>query len=272
MFLGRVKQRYTYSLILLRQLVITDFKLRYQGSALGYIWSLLRPLFLFIILFIVFDKFLKVGSAVPYYPVYLLLGIVFWNYFTEVTNQGISSIVSKGDLIRKINFPKYVIVLAVSFSAFINLMINFVVIGLFMVVSGIDIHLRSLLLAPLLLELFVLSLGLAFLLSAVFVRLRDLNYIWEIFLQAAFYATPILYPLSLVIDKSRLVAGLLLINPIAQIIQDSRYVLVTTQATTFESIYGNGWYRIISIALVLLLFMFSVWYFRKQSPKFAEEV
>src|SRR5665648_658861 len=98
-FLTRVKQRYAYSIILLKQLVITDFKLRYQGSALGYIWALLRPLFLFIVLFIVFDKFLRLGSTIPHYPVYLLLGIVLWSYFTEVTNLGMSSIVSKGDLL-----------------------------------------------------------------------------------------------------------------------------------------------------------------------------
>src|SRR5665648_313668 len=143
-FLTRVKQRYAYSIILLKQLVITDFKLRYQGSALGYIWALLRPLFLFIVLFIVFDKFLRLGSTIPHYPVYLLLGIVLWSYFTEVTNLGMSSIVSKGDLLRKINFPKYVIVLAGSFSAFINLMINFVVISFFMMFNGIELHWHAL--------------------------------------------------------------------------------------------------------------------------------
>lgn len=271
-FSTRLKRRYAYSMILLKQLVVTDFKLRYQGSALGYVWSLLRPLFLFLILFIVFDNFLKLGSTIPHYPVYLLLGVVFWSYFTEVTNLGMSSIVSKGDLMRKINFPKYVIVLAGSFSAFINLLINFIVIGFFMAFNGIELHWQSLLVIPLLIQLFLLSLGSAFLLSALYVKLRDLNYIWEIFLQAAFYATPILYPLALVIEKSEFAAKILLLNPIAQIIQDARDVLVTSQTDTFEDIFSSGWYRLIPIGITLLLIVVAAWYFRKQSPKFAEEV
>src|SRR5665213_1421430 len=104
----KIKQRYRYSIILLRQLVKTDFKLRYQGSVLGYVWSLLRPLLLFVILYLVFAKIFKQGGTVPHYPVYLLLGIVLWNYFVEVTSGSVSAIVSRGDLLRKINFPKYV--------------------------------------------------------------------------------------------------------------------------------------------------------------------
>ena len=92
--------------ILLRELVVTDFKLRYQGSVLGYLWSILKPIFLFIILFVVFDKFLGLGRNIEHYPVYLLVGIVLWNFFSEATVQGLQSIVSRGDLIRKINFPK----------------------------------------------------------------------------------------------------------------------------------------------------------------------
>lgn len=268
----RFATKYRYSLILLRQLVVTDFKLRYQGSALGYVWSLLRPLFLFIILYVVFDKFLRLGSSIPHYPVYLLLGIVFWSYFTEVTNLGISAIVSKGDLIRKLNFPKYVIVLAGSFSAFINLLINFVVIAIFMALNGVELHISAILLIPLVLELFLLSLGTAFFLSAIFVKLRDLNYIWEIFLQAAFYATPILYPLSLVVDKSELAAKLLLLNPVAQIIQDTRDVLITSKTVTFEDLFNSGWYRLIPILITILITIVAAWYFRRQSPKFAEEV
>jgi ABC-2 type transport system permease protein len=271
-YITRLRQRYAYSIILLRQLVITDFKLRYQGSALGYVWSLLRPLFLFVILFIVFDNFLKLGSSIPHYPVYLLLGVVLWSYYTEVTSLGMASIVAKGDLMRKLNFPKYVIVLAGSFSAFINLLINFTVIAFFMAFNGIGLHWQSLLIIPLLGELFLLALGLAFLLSALYVKLRDLNYIWEIFLQAAFYATPILYPLALVVERSEVAAKILLLNPVAQIIQDARDVLITSQTDTFEDLFSSGWYRIIPIALTIVLVICAALYFRKQSPKFAEEV
>lgn len=271
-YLTRLQQRYAYSIILLKQLVVTDFKLRYQGSALGYVWSLLRPLFLFIILFIVFDNFLKLGSTIPHYPVYLLLGVVLWSYFTEVTSLGMASIVSKGDLMRKINFPKYVIVLAGSFSAFINLLINFTIVALFMAFNGIELHWQSLLFIPLLAQLFLLALGSAFLLSALYVKLRDLGYIWEIFLQAAFYATPILYPIALVVEQSEIAAKILLLNPVAQIIQDARDVLVTSQTGTFEDLFSSGWYRLIPVGFTLILVVCAALYFRKQSPKFAEEV
>lgn len=268
----KLREKYKYSLILLRQLVITDFKLRYQGSALGYLWSLLRPLFLFIILYLVFDKFLKIGDAIPHYPVYLLLGIVLWNYFLEVTNVGMTSIVGRGDLLRKLNFPKYVIVLAGSISAFINLLINFFVIAIFMWINNVEVRWSIVGMPLVILELFVFSLGCAFLLSALFVKIRDLNYIWEVFMQALFYATPILYPLSLVIAVSPIFAKLLLLNPIAQMIQDARYLLVTDQTLTFEQLFSTGWYRLVPVAFVIIFAILSAWYFRRQSPNFAEDL
>ena len=155
-------EKYRYSAILLRELVRTEFKLRYQGSVLGYLWSLLRPLFLFVILYAVFVHFLKVGQDIPHWPVAMLLGIVLWNFFSEVTNVGITSIVNRGDVIRKINFPKYVIVLASSVSALINLLINLVVIAIFMAVDGVELS-WTILYAPLLvLQIFLFSIGIAF--------------------------------------------------------------------------------------------------------------
>ncbi len=225
--------------ILLRELVITDFKLRYQGSVLGYLWSLLKPLFLFAVLYVVFVYFLRFGSDVEHFPIYLLLGIIMWTFFTEATSQGMQAIVGRGDLIRKINFPKYIIVVSGTISALINLLLNLVVVFIFMIVNGVDIK-WSILLFPLnVAELYVFSLAIAFFLSAAFVKFRDVSHIWEVFLQAAFYATPILYPLTLVINKSAIAAKLLLLNPVAQIIQDGRYNLVTHQTTTTTTLIGN---------------------------------
>ncbi len=265
----KLLKRYRYSFVLLRQLVITDFKLRYQGSTLGYIWSLLRPLALFIILYIVFAKFLRIGDSIEHFPIYLLVGIVLWNYFVEVTVGSVSAIVSQGDLIRKINFPKYVIVLAGSFSALINLALNFLVIAVFMWINDVEIRSTIIFLPILILELFVFSLGLAFFLSAAFVRFRDVNYIWEVIIQGAFYATPILYPLSLVPEKA---AKILMLNPIAQIIQDVRYVLVTPQTQTIAQVYGSRWVRLVPLTMAVVLVIISFWYFRSRSKYFAEEV
>ena len=266
---NRLMQRYRYSLILLRELVITDFKLRYQSSFLGYLWSLLKPLALFLILDFVFSR-LGGGSSVPHFKVYLFLGILLWNYFAEVTNNGVSSIVGKGDLLRKINFPKYVIVLAGSFSALINLAINMIVLFFFMLFLGADPQISALWTVPLLIvELFVLALGMAFWLSALFVKFRDINYIWEVFMQGAFYATPILYALSIMSPKVR---SILILNPMAQIIQDMRSQLVTTQTLTISDVYHSGWMRLLIILVVALIAGSAAYYFRKRSRYFAEEI
>nr|MBP6917104.1 ABC transporter permease [Candidatus Saccharibacteria bacterium] len=131
---------------ILREMVSADFKVRYQGSVLGYLWSVLRPLFLFVILYIVFTYIFKIGKGVPHYPVYLLLGIVLWNFFTEATIIGMGSVVGKGDLIRKISIPRYLTVLSSSTSALINLGINMCVVFLFTVINGVSFSWRTALL------------------------------------------------------------------------------------------------------------------------------
>jgi ABC-2 type transport system permease protein len=266
-------QKYRYSVILLRELVITEFKLRYQGSVLGYLWSLLRPLFLFIILYFVFVYFLRIGNDIPHWPVALLMGIVLWNFFTEVTNNGLTSIVNQGDVIRKVNFPKYVILLASSISAFINLLLNLVVIAAFMAINHVALSWGALL-SPLYIgEVFVFALGLSFILSTVFVKLRDMNYIWEIVLQALFYASAIIYPLAMVVDKSHLIATLLLLNPVAQAVQDTRYSLISHEnPTLYYLAHGNVLISLIPIVVVAAVTAGGAWLFKRRSPYFAEEV
>jgi ABC-2 type transport system permease protein len=257
---------------LLRELIITDFKLRYQGSALGYLWSLLKPLLLFTILYFVFGHLLKIGGDVPHYPIYLLLGVVLWGFFVEATNNGLVSIVSRGDLIRKINFPKYIIVLSGTISALINLGFNLLVVFAFMALAGIPLSVNMLIFPLVVIELYVMALSLAFLLSAAYVRYRDISYIWEVLMQAAFYATPILYPISLVVSRSPQAAKLLLLNPVAQVIQDARYALVTNKTDTALTLTGSIWYAAIPILVVIATGLIAIRFFRKRSPYFAEEI
>jgi ABC-2 type transport system permease protein len=239
---------------------------------LGYVWTLLRPLALFAVLYVVFVHFLRIGADIPYYAVYLLLGIVFWNYFVEVTNNGLSSIVGKGDLLRKLAFPRYVVVVSGSLSALINLVINLIVIAFFMVLTGVPFTLGILWLVPLIIELFIFALGVAFILSALFVRFRDINYIWELVLQAGFYATPILYPISLVIAKSHLAAQLMILNPVAQVIQDARFFVITDQSATVYTLYSTLAMYLVPLAITAGLAVVGVIYFKKKSPGFAEEI
>lgn len=257
--------------VLLRELVVTDFKLRYQGSVLGYAWSLLKPLFLFAIMYVVFGLLVKLGS-VEHYAVYLLLGIVLWTFFSEATNQGLSSIINRGDIIRKISFPKYIIVLSTTISALINLTLNLVIVAVLMVLNGVSLGPVAGLLPLYILEIYILALGLAFFLSALNVKYRDTAHIWEIIMQAAFYATPVIYPLSLVILKSELAAKLILLNPVAQAIQDARYVLVTHESVTISLLYGSPLFMLIPLVIVLIIFFGGIAYFNKNSKHFAETI
>lgn len=269
----KLQQRYRYSVILLKQLVKTDFKIRYQNSALGYLWTLLRPLFIFVILYFVFVKILKTGGDIPHFGVYLLLGIVLWNYFVEVTTGSVGAIVGKGDIMRKVNFPRYVIVLAGSFSALINLLFNLLVVGLFMAISNAQVEPAAIMLFPLLIvELFVFSLSLGFLLSALYVKLRDIGFIWEVIIQGAFFAIPIMYAFSFVISKNLLVAKILISNPVAQILQDARHLLISPKTDNIYSVFHNTWAWGIPLVIVLVIAVVSVVYFKRQSPYFAEDV
>lgn len=255
---------------LLAELVRTDFKLRYQGSVLGYAWSLLRPLFIFLILYIVFVKFLKFGGDIEHYPIYLLLGIVLWNFFSEMTSQSLGSIVGRGDLIRKIKIPRWIIVLSSSISALINVGLNLVVVLVFMLINGVEFSSTIALFPITLFQLYLFALGIALFLSAAFVKYRDVSYIWEVVLQAGFYATPILYPLSLIPNIT--VQKLILLNPVAQTIQDARYEIVTHQTVTTWNIFEKGWLALIPIIITLLMLAIGIAYFRKESKFFAENI
>lgn len=260
--------------VLLAELVRTDFKLRYQGSVLGYTWTLLKPLFLFGILYVVFGQILRLGSGIPNYPVYLLVGVILWSFFAEATKQGSSAIVSRGSLLRKISFPKYIIVVSATISALINLLFNMIVVAVFIVLSGAEVQLSAAVLVPLLIiELYALALAISFFLSALNVKFRDVQHIWDIFIQAGFYATPIIYPLSLVLDRSEFIAKMMLVlNPIAQIVQDMRNQLVTTRTDTLMDIGQNAFLYLVPIGIIVIISLLAARFFKKQSKYFAEEL
>lgn len=258
--------------ILLKELTKTDFKLRYQGSVLGYLWALLRPMMLFAILYIVFAKLLKIGNDIPHYPVYLLCGTTMWSFFTECTSQGIQAVVSRGDLLRKISFPKYIVVVSATLTAVINMLINLVVIIIFALINGVTPSWSWFLAIPAIFELYILSLGVAFLLGAINVKYRDITSIWEVLIQALFYAVPIIYPISMVANTSELAAKVILLNPISQAIQDIRYALITHETITTWNYIDNPIIALIPIAIIFAVLAFGAYTFRKKSKFFAEEV
>lgn len=260
--------------ILLRELVITDFKLRYQGSVLGYVWSLLKPLLLFAIMFVVFVHFLRFGAGVPHFAVSLLLGIILWSFFTESTTQGMQAIVGRGDLIRKINFPKYIIVISGTISALINLALNLIVVFIFMLFDGVHFTWSLLLFPVTLLVIYSFSLGVAFFLAAAYVKYRDISHLWEVFLQGLFYATPIIYPLQMVVSiGGQFAAQLLMLSPIAVLFQLARAQVVGHEHTiTADQLFSNPVYLALPYAIVIGTILLATVYFRKSQKYFAERV
>ena len=253
---------------ILREMVSTDFKVRYQGSFLGYFWSLLKPLFLFAILYVVFTYIIPLGKDVEHFPVYLLLGIVLWNFFTEATMQGASSVVARGDLIRKISIPRYLVVVTSSLSALINLALSMTVVFIFALLNGVMPSFTWLLIIPIVLELYIFALGISFLLAALYVKFRDITYIWEIVLQAGFYASAIIFPLTMVPAEYH---KWFFMNPIVQIIQDARHAVATDTSITIWSTL-NSWVIIIPFLIIAFVTVLGLWYFKRRSKYFAEDI
>lgn len=265
-----LQNRYREPLILLRQLVITDFKLRYKGSALGYVWSVLKPLLMFLVLYVIFAVVIDTSGDVSNFPIYLLLGVVLWSFFSEMTQQSLSSIVGRGDLIRKIRVPRWLIVVSASISASINLFLNLIVVLVFAIIYGMHFSWTCILLPLYVVEIYILALGLSFVLASYYVKYRDVSYIWEVIIQAGFYATPILYSISII--KNELVQKIMILNPMAQAIQGARNVFVTPDALTIGDIWGLSFMVMVPLMIVVLLFIYGAYYFRKESKYFAENL
>lgn len=272
----RLRNKYRYSVLLLRELVRADFKVKYQDSALGYLWSVLQPLFLFTILYAVFAVGLRIGGDIENWPVAMLAGVVLWQFFADVTKSGLKTIVNNGGLLRKIKFPRYTIVISGTISSFVTLLINSVVVVVFAMINGVPVLSTMPLAILLVAEVFVFSLGVAFLLSAVYVKFRDIEYIWEILVRGLFYASAIIYPISVIVNLGQtggIVAQALLMNPVAQAIQDVRHLAINPEIDSLWTISGgNIFLYMIPVVISLFAFIIGAWYFHKKAPSFAEDI
>lgn len=273
----RLSERYRYSWVVLKEMVKTDFQLRYQGSFLGIAWSILKPLMLFCVMYMVFVRFLKFSDGTPTFPLVLLLGIGLWNFFSEATSMGLNSITGRGDVLRKVDFPKIIIVISATIGSLIGLAINMCVVLLFCLLSG-QVHFtwRVLLLPINFIEFYILALGCALLLATMNVYFRDIQHIWDVLQQTLFYATPIIYPLSMVEQRlgeqyGPLIEKIMLLNPVAQIIQDIRHNLIAPDTTpTIWNLCHQWWIQLIPIAIVLLCVVLGLHVFKKHDWQFAE--
>jgi ABC-2 type transport system permease protein len=265
--LGGSPRRFVY---LALTLAVTEFKLRFFGSALGYLWQLVRPLMLFGVLYLVFTQFVKVGGRVPFYPVVLLGNIVLFTFFQEGTGA-VGSVVDRESLVRKIHFPRMAIPVSVVLTAGFNLVLNLCVVMVFALASGV--HPRwSWLQAPLLVALLaVLVLGLAMLLSALYVRYRDIKPIWEVVLQALFYATPVIYAVE-ALGVSDRIRELIMMNPIAAILEQFRHAVIDPGAPTAAEAAGGTLHLLVPLGVLVAAFVVGYRVFDRAAPRIAEEL
>ena len=269
----RLQERYHYALVVFKELVKTNFKLRYQGSYLGVLWSVLQPLMLFTVMYVVFVKFLKFTDGTPTFPISLLCGTCLWQFFTVSTSMGMRSIVDRGALLRKIHFPNYIIVAATTMGSMISLAINLGVVILFGFFAHAHYTWRVITVIPSILQLYAISLGVALLLGSLYVYFRDIGHIWDVILQALFYATPIIYPLSMVQKNPEFswAADFMMLMPTTQTIMDIRHNLLSPEyVPTIWTVVDNKILCLIPYGLSVLVLWLGVHVFRKYSAKFAE--
>ena len=250
----------------------TDFKLRFFGSALGYLWQLMRPLLLFGVLLVVFTQLINLGSGVPYYAETLLLGIVLYTFFAEGTKSAVTSLVQRENLVRKIEFPRLAVPLANVLTATFNLGLNFVPVIVFLLAAGAPVRWSWLELPFLLAALAVFVIGLAMLLSVLFVRYRDIEPIWDVVLQVFFYASGVFLPVQLALQQHEFLGRLMMYNPFTAILTQARHAFVDPRNPTAAAAIGNGWLLLVPAAITLAIFVVGFVVFDRQAPKIAEEL
>jgi len=251
-------------------LAVLEFKLRFFGSALGYLWQLVRPLMLFGVLYVVFTKFVRLNEDVEHFPAVLLTGIVIFTFFADATSIAVTSVVDRENLVRKIEFPRLVVPFAVVGTALLNLCANLAAVLVFYIASGVDPRVEWLLALPLIAALVLLTTGVATLLSALYPRFRDLRPIWEVLSQVLFYASPILYAIEVI--PNRTFQELIMLSPIAAVLQELRHVVIDPAAPSAADAIGTPALLLVPAGIVALAVVLGVWVFAREAPRIAEEL
>jgi ABC-2 type transport system permease protein len=251
-------------------LSLLEFRLKFFGSVLGYLWQLGRPLMMFGVYYVVFTQFVDLGNSVQFYAPMLLMGIMLYQFFVEATSSSVRAVVDRENLVRKIHFPRIVIPTSSVVTALLNLGVNLIAVFVFIELSGVPWRWQFLELIPLVGFLVAWCFGLAMLLSALFVRYRDVQPIWEVISMAMFYATPILYALETVkLDWAREV---IILNPLAVVVQQIRHAMFDPAAASALEAAGSWGRLMIPVGIVAGTLALGFWYFHTQAPHVAEDL
>jgi ABC-2 type transport system permease protein len=258
------RERLAYELRIVGVLSRSEFKLKYAGSLLGYVWSLAKPLAYFAVLWVVFGTLFNEG--IHRYPLYLLVGIVLNTFLIDAVSATLPSIVWRGPTIRRIAFPPIVIPIATSLAAAMTFLANSVIVAVFLGVSGVEPRLDWLLLVPLLIELYLFVSAVALIAATLYVRFRDIGQIWEVTAALLFFTAPIMYPITILPDWAQRLAEA---NPFVQVMQDVRLVLFGSEASQ-DGVAHRIDTRLIPIAIAAVIVAAALLLYRRESPRFAE--
>jgi len=265
----------------------TEFKLRFYGSVLGYVWTLVRPLLLFGVLWVFFTKIGHVnsgkGPGEQFYGAQLLGSIVLFTFFAEATTGAVRSVVDRENLVRKIHFPRLVIPLSVVLLALFNLGLNLIVVTIFALSAGVRPMLSWLELPLIIAALLVCATGVAMLLSALFVHFRDIQPIWEVIAQILFYASPVLISIETVLKAfhspehkflmhHQYLLHIYMLNPLAVIFQQFRHAIVTHATPSAASVLGSWTSLLGALALVAAIFVVGFAVFNRAAARIAENL
>jgi ABC-2 type transport system permease protein len=255
----------------------TEFKLRFYGSVLGYVWTLMRPLLLFGVLWVFFTKVGRVNSGKKpgeaFYGAQLLGSIVLFTFFAEATTGAVRSMVDRENLVRKIHFPRMVIPLSVVLLALFNLGLNLIVVAVFALGAGVHPMLSWLELPLIVGALIVSAAGMAMLLSALFVHFRDIQPIWEVIAQILFYASPVIISIQTVISKvNTTLLHLYMLNPLAVIFQQFRHAMITHATPSAGQVLGSWNALFGALAIVVAIFVIGFAVFNRAATRIAENL
>jgi ABC-2 type transport system permease protein len=256
----------------LRVVGVIQFKAKYAGAALGYVWSLVKPLAYFGVLWLVFAHLLRTANQTEHFTLFLLIGILLFTFFVDSVNVMLPSIVAGGSILRRLAFPPVLVPLSASVGICITFLINISALVVFIAIGRVAPRLEWLLVVPLLVELYAFCLGVGLLFAALYVRFRDASQIWELGSQLLFFASAIFYPVGILPSWAQKVAFL---NPFVQIMQDIRHVILGPGGpndVTVSTVYSGTGGRLIPVAIVCLILLGAITFFRREGRYFAERV
>jgi len=244
-------------------LAVTDFKLRYQNSVLGYVWALLQPLLMFAILNFVFSSIFARGGGIEYYSLQLITGLMLFFFFSDGTSAGLRSLVSKSQLVTKIYVPRWTIIVASTLNATLIFLMNLIVIvGFFAWYKFLPSMAAIGMFIVFILALYVIIVSFSLFAAPLYVKFRDLALIWDVVLRAMMYASPILYPLSMLPESWH---TFILMNPFAFVVHFNKEALINEH-------FADPWQYGMFLGIALVLFVFGVYMYNKQSKHIAENI